>query len=255
MDTTGSTMATQQSQLLSAIDLGANAGPSGPSSWTQVTSVSQIQTAFQSIAKNLVVINKLRLDAHQQCTRLSWLARPYSWLSLCLYPLTCLLLPGLTLFVIPRLATLLELPLTLSRIKTRSFHIRLRFRSRIPATLSGRARAAVAAHHGGGLLISQPTILSASPPWTGGDLIWHDPPPSPPGGAPYVTVTVHCTATIPAAITFGGAQLGHDSINFVRSYSYPLLKGTFVAVEPVNAAAAQPPPKRRPLRPPPKPPP
>jgi Putative Flp pilus-assembly TadE/G-like len=52
-------MVSNQSILLTTVTNAANGGSSsGPSTWQQITNASQINTAFQSIAKNLVVITK-----------------------------------------------------------------------------------------------------------------------------------------------------------------------------------------------------
>lgn len=52
-------MASNQQICLNSITLAANGGSSsGISTWQQITSASQVQTAFESIAKNLVVITK-----------------------------------------------------------------------------------------------------------------------------------------------------------------------------------------------------
>jgi hypothetical protein len=52
-------MVTNQQLLLNSITTAANGGSAtGTSSWQQITSAGQIQTAFESIAKNLVVITK-----------------------------------------------------------------------------------------------------------------------------------------------------------------------------------------------------
>jgi len=81
-------------------------------------------------------------------------------------------------------------------------------------------------HATDGVFISQPTLVSTSSP----NFVYNDyggaSPPT--NGSPYVTVTTAVNVKLPAPVFFFGATfLPNGYLQFIRSYTYPIIKEKF----------------------------
>jgi len=87
------------------------------------------------------------------------------------------------------------------------------------------AQAQLKIHATDGVFVSQPILVSTSSP----NFVYNDYGGSPPANtSPYVTVTTSVNVKLPAPIVFLGATFSPGGyIQFIRSYTYPIIKEKF----------------------------